>query len=625
MKTPKSLHIIFPALFAIQLLAGCSSGLSDETTASGEYTLLVLSVNLGSADGGQMRHTRSEGFGNFNNEDDKWGVPGENMEELRILILDGGNNVEVNRPVTMSNVTQTEQYTFKVRKNDRKTVVLLANEGDYVLDGEGTEDGVPIRLRDYMNGIDRNDMILPADLEKLIVTLDANSSGSEAGSHKSLKAPLLISAVYKDETVGEEKVTERSYDIHRAAVKYSFRVINQSLFPHTLEGIRIKRIADKEFLFPHATYTRNALGHTVIDAYSTPSTVNETEYAVTDMHVVLPAAMTDGVQVLEPIYLPEGTSGNTAAQQVSITLDGAPLDIWRDLKWLMPGETEAVARPMVDLPRNSHVVVNVTITDHDIDFTADVQPYAEVRLTPDFGLGRDEDGNVIVTYYPDGSYDVYIDEKLVHKDKDGDIELKKFEDGTLLYRSEVFRDYINEDNTNTDEKSYLEKDNTGGNMVILRQQSNCADCGTGNNEQEEEAALTRPDHVHGKTDKPLFVMDKKGTFYKVTYDSEDKASLSTTDTDGARIVQANGFQFRGSESMKEYCGTYVVVTGKDADGFEIEELRHFQTGVALDWGDPTSPLSAGSSRKTVNTKAILQMMRRANALPLRLLNRHSKK
>ena len=38
------------------------------------------------------------------------------------------------------------------------------------------------------------------------------------------------------------------------------------------------------------------------------------------------------------------------------------------------------------LPRNTHVVVNVTINEQDIDCVVDVRPYTEIELEPDFGL-----------------------------------------------------------------------------------------------------------------------------------------------------------------------------------------------------------------------------------------------
>ena len=38
------------------------------------------------------------------------------------------------------------------------------------------------------------------------------------------------------------------------------------------------------------------------------------------------------------------------------------------------------------LPRNTHVVVYITITDKELEFEVNVEPYREVELKPGFGL-----------------------------------------------------------------------------------------------------------------------------------------------------------------------------------------------------------------------------------------------
>lgn len=38
------------------------------------------------------------------------------------------------------------------------------------------------------------------------------------------------------------------------------------------------------------------------------------------------------------------------------------------------------------LPRNTHVVVNITINEHAMDCIVDVRPYTGITLEPDFGL-----------------------------------------------------------------------------------------------------------------------------------------------------------------------------------------------------------------------------------------------
>ena len=597
---------IFRAMCVTLLLTGCTSELS-ESTEKEEYAQLVLTVGLGDSDGKQaMKASRMEGF---DNEDDKWGVAGENIEELRVIILDGDNNVEANRLFGLDDTTQSNQYTFTVKKNDTKTVLLLANEGDYLLDGETLPAGSPRRLKDYLETIDKNVMMTDSELERLIIKLEDNSRIPSAvnGNNFSLRTPLPISAVYK-EHIGEAKVTERTYDIHRAAVKYSFRIINKSRYDHKLEGIRISRIADREFLFPNAKYTTNELGHTVIDSYTVPTATKENEYKITDLAVNLPARMTTGIQALEPIYVPEGRPTSKDTVKVSISLTGDTLDVWRNLKWIMPGETQASERPMVDLPRNSHVVVNITITDNDIIFIADVQPYANVPLEPPFGLDRDDEGNIITKRYPDGTYEIMVDGDSIRKDADGDEVLKKFSDSTFLCKTEVLKDYIHDENVETDYIYYFEKDKSGGNMILIRQKS------AGGTYHGGVDDLTASTHDHDMNDRPLFVIDKEGKFFKVYYDDKGNPTLSNKDDDGAEIIQANGYQFRNSGDMKKYIGTYIVKIG------DTEELRHYQTGKKVDWNTGIAS-SAAATTRTAAPKAIMRRMHQTTAKLLNALNK----
>ena len=596
----------FCTLCAILLMAGCASE-QPCPPGPGEYTRLVLSVDLGQG----HRAKPAAGFDNFDNEDDKWGAPGENMEQLRIIILDQAGNVEHNNLYTTgSDAVQAGQYEFQVKRNDTKTVIFLANEKDYLLDEEGMEIAGGTRsLTRYMEQFPVNSWMDTDAVRRLTIALRQNSPD---GKGQSLRTPLPISAIYT-EHIGNEDVTERSYNLHRAAVKYSFRIINNSNTKHTLSGLRIDRIADREFLFPDARYETNAQGCQVVKEYNVPATSKEGEYEITGLSLQLPAHMPQAVQAVAPVYVPEGSPGNEQAQRVSISLDGVPLQIWKDLKWHMPGEDEASARPMADLPRNSHVVVNITVNDHGIDFIADVQPYAEIIVRPPFGLDRDDEGNIIIERYPDGTYDVVIDNNRVRKDADDDEVLKIFKDGTLLCMTEVLKDYIHDDGE-VDYQYFFEKDASGGNMDIIRQTT------TGGQYHGGKDDLVVADHEHDTNDRPLFVLDKKGDFYKVYYDTADGVpELSPTDDDGAEIIQANGFQFRDVLDMHRYLGTYVVV--KDGN----EELRYYKDGSVLDWetGVPETG-TRSTSRATDKNKIrkILNSMRRGSLQPLRVLNKH---
>lgn len=545
-------------MLTLALTAGCDSiddGVEPGTRSEG---VMVLRVGFaGEVDSPSASVTRAPGdswFDNFDNEADKWGVTGENMESLRVIVIDGAGVVEHNNLYELSNATQAGEYKYPVKAADTKTILLFANEGQFSMDTPGMEiaggvESLPLYFESLKPGS-------RADVEKLRKATLSLKYNSPAENGSTLRTPLPISAVYTEQIPAGAQTVEKEYVMHRAAVKYSVRIINRSQFPHTLEKLRLDRVADREFLFPDADWETNALGHMVIKDYRTPDHTQERVYENTLTEpLVLPAGMEKGVEAITSFYVPEGFKGDQP-QRMSITLDGTDLDIWRDLKWIMPGESEAQARPMCDLPRNTHVVVNITISDTNrIDMVADVQPYSGVVLKPWFGLDRDEFGHIIVKRYEDGTYDTLDDDgKTVKRDQDGDEILRFFEDGTLHCITRVYKDYIH-DESEVDYEYEFEKDAPGGNMIIIRQK-------TKGGEAHDDWMAS---HEHGMDDRPVFVLDKKGDFHRVIYKDDGSRELSRVDIHGDSIVQVNGFQFRDMENMKGLMGTYIVRLANGTD------------------------------------------------------------
>lgn len=636
----KFFSYIFILAFSIATLAlgGCAdeAWLKEDT----KYTSLTLRLNLsedGATTSPQLQRTRA-GFDNFDNETDKWWIKGENIEELRILILDSKGYVEANSKVDASNATVMGEYTFKVRSNEEKTVLLIANEGNYLIDEPGMEiSRATTSLSRYLESLEIGTPTKLQELKSLVLSREPNSGIAENTLQTpTLKTPLPITAIY-DETIGDEEEVSRTYWLHRAAVKYSFRIINESNTPHRLDGIRIDRISDRQFLFPNADYSINQYGHIEVSEYRTPDGTQESEEDITLSSALnLPSRMENAVEALPSFYVPEGKAG-TEAQKVSVTLDGVPLAIWGDLKWLMPGETEATPRDMVDLPRNTHVVVNITIKDNTrIECIACVAPYSVVDLPPYFGLGRDPDGNIITKYYDDGTYEVIIDNNKVIKDADNDVVIKKFSDGTFYCETVVKKDYIH----GSDEKDYsfiFEKDYTGGNMIILRRESKGGQYHSGEN------------HDHSLSDYPTFVLAKDGIFYKVSYDNtytlNRKRTLSEFDSDSTdecpvRIMQVNGYQWlikdengsasAGVELMRKYSGTYIVeypVINSNGEKEIMEELRWcddtYPGGRIVDWekgapdGIPVEAQKTTRSASSKKNKEIVRQLKEANRLFMR--------
>ena len=79
---------------------------------------------------------------------------------------------------------------------------------------------------------------------------------------------------------------------------------------------------------------------------------------------------------LDPIYQLEGKyrdpQGDARNYALRMWIDGAQLDSY------FPA--------LAQLPRNTHVVVNVAVNDTRIDWEVDLLPYTEKYLDPSFGL-----------------------------------------------------------------------------------------------------------------------------------------------------------------------------------------------------------------------------------------------
>lgn len=601
------------------MFTACSSDEAPEVPAGDNtYSNLVLRVSLpGTAQ--TYAPTRADDFDVFDNELDKWGIEGENIESLRVMILDSKGNVEVNAFYPdLANAAYAGQYEYKVLNHDTKTVILLANEEGCTIT---TRYGEKIPATEYFSSFGVNNFVDLPDFQALTLTLADNSDPGETHG-QSLRKPLPISAIHTEriDTEDENEYVEREYVMHRAAVKYSFRIINNSEYIHTLEGIRINRVADREFLFPNAKYTTNDMGHQVIESYQTPEGTVDGEYSYEGFSVKLDEKMSQkGLKALEVacIYVPEGKTIDDL-YKVSVTLNGAPLAIWGDLKWRMPGQadSEATNKPMTDLPRNTHVVVNITIKDDNtMDFIAVVQPYSSVELKPFFGLERDKNGNVIVKRYPDGTFDVIENGEIVRQDVDGDNILKWFTDESVYCYERVYKDYIH-DGSEVDYIYYFEKDRPTtvaengdtiqGNMIIIREKS------TGGTYHGENL----PNHDHDNTDRALYILTKEGDFDYINY--KEGGKYQRTDMHGDTILQVNGYQFRNEGDMRKYIGTYVV---KRKDNGQ-EELRHFQTGEPVDWDTGLGTPSTSAPRRVIgrqHRKSILHRMQKANAKLLRRL------
>ncbi len=579
---------VLPALILMMSLTGCSLVMDDDTrTPSDGKATLILNIAT-SREGTPGIGTSSPTRGVTVTPDDYYGPEtGELMRTLRVIIANGAGMVEHN--LFFDNLGQVSSHTtdkVHVVGNDRKTIYLIANEEASTLEGDVTD---PAEL---LGSLTAGSDIDETAMKNLVLMADKHKPDWNDNSKRLL--PITNIEHFNVGEAYEEPYSATLY-VHRAAVKYTFLFNNETNLPVSLDSIYLRGESDREFLFPVvAGYNMDNKEDNMYrpTAYHTP---RETKFREVreKIGISIPSKQ-PGYRIPRSLYFTEGsrlagthTEGDKIIEdvyKVSVVINGVQTP-WRKLDWFYP-EKPSEIKEMTELPRNTHVVVQFTLTPKGISAVACVQPYAEQKLEPFFGLERDKDGNLIRwhedndTFWADNPrYGIDGDTReYIHEDIDGDEIVKQYLDGSFLCVERIYRDWIHGDDEH-DSEYYFEKDHAGGNMIIVRN----------NTKAEEDRKPQDSLHDHPVNERPLFVKltaafhkrngytDKTpiGCHMIVSYDEKGNPSFSRLDAAGDSILQANGYQFKASSSMDKWTNTYLVKhkTGTDADGKDIFILR----------------------------------------------------
>lgn len=579
---------VLPALILMMSLTGCSLVMDDDTrTPSDGKATLILNIAT-SREGTPGIGTSSPTRGVTVTPDDYYGPEtGELMRTLRVIIANGAGMVEHN--LFFDNLGQVSSHTtdkVHVVGNDRKTIYLIANEEAFTLEGDVTD---PAEL---LGSLTAGSDIDETAMKNLVLMADKHKPDWNDNSKRLL--PITNIEHFNVGEAYEEPYSATLY-VHRAAVKYTFLFNNETNLPVSLDSIYLRGESDREFLFPVvAGYNMDNKEDNMYrpTAYHTP---RETKFREVreKIGISIPSKQ-PGYRIPRSLYFTEGsrlagthTEGDKIIEdvyKVSVVINGVQTP-WRKLDWFYP-EKPSEIKEMTELPRNTHVVVQFTLTPKGISAVACVQPYAEQKLEPFFGLERDKDGNLIRwhedndTFWADNPrYGIDGDTReYIHEDIDGDEIVKQYLDGSFLCVERIYRDWIHGDDEH-DSEYYFEKDHAGGNMIIVRN----------NTKAEEDRKPQDSLHDHPVNERPLFVKltaafhkrngytDKTpiGCHIIVSYDEKGNPSFSRLDAAGDSILQANGYQFKASSSMDKWTNTYLVKhkTGTDADGKDIFILR----------------------------------------------------
>lgn len=371
-----------PALILLAvMMTGCVADAPDGTAPSDGECEIVLRLSLRDAVGGVTTRAAYD--------DDKNPIPpGELMQSLRVVIADGDGAVEHNRVYSgLIGVKEFTSEVFKVKGSDTKKIYLIANEGKLkIQNGKDL-----IQASDYFATLLPGTLTDPEELTNLAIPFDPNCKEWNL-TDRLIPMAAVAEAVVPAKT--SEDPQPISVDLHRAATKFTFRITNDSPEPVKLNGVIICNMADKEFLFPNSTtYTTAPDGTPTPSDYATPADMALFDYRETYSNLELPAK--GGYIALPSIYFTESERiDGDYSYRASIMVNGVTLEP-QPLKWRYPEEAEAT-HDMKDLPRNTHVVIEVRIKDeHTLHLSACIEPFAERKLFPDFGLERDEYGELI--------------------------------------------------------------------------------------------------------------------------------------------------------------------------------------------------------------------------------------
>ncbi len=360
------------------LLCGCSIYSKEGDIPVAENTSKVkLGVSVALTDGAAFLGLQSRGPLAEAVSD------GEKMQTLRIIIVRPDGTVEHNRYYDFHQVPTTYFATaqFEVVGGETKKVYLFANENTKFNSGRkvANYDFAAIKVGEQFPTNDITGKDIETDETSLIEVNDALTQ---------MALPLFMSECHSV-IVPEKKDKNVELIIVRAAVKFTFRIINTSNEPLALNQLTISKLARREYLLPkdvvYATEpSEDGTTITYIESYKVPMPGNNEHYnfKATFADKTVPAKSatgSNGEVVLDPIYLLESNYNDDSSTEgrnykISLTVGDETYE-------------NGYFNNLTALPRNTHVVVDVTLNDKltGLDCVVRVYPYGEYWLDPEFG------------------------------------------------------------------------------------------------------------------------------------------------------------------------------------------------------------------------------------------------
>lgn len=303
---------------------------------------------------------------------------GEKIQTLRIIIVRPGSIVEHNKYYDLTTPTpQTGYYQFQVVAEETKQIYFIVNEN---AQKKGTAGNLEKIVNYNFDGIAEGTTFNKDAIEALTVSVNEGSDQLRSGD---TDAGVLIPMNERYTVdVGTTDMTQ-TYYVTRVATKFTYIIKNTSSSPCTLSNIAINKMASKAYFFPQGeiSYTSvsdeyNTLGQMDLTNYTVPLQATNGYYTFSQSYNQTIGGNSE--KTLSSIYLLEGRYEDTQSDNTqnkyntTLTINGA--------------ELTADFPELEQLPRNTHVVVIVTIKERSHSWTVDLRPYAEVDLRPGFGI-----------------------------------------------------------------------------------------------------------------------------------------------------------------------------------------------------------------------------------------------
>jgi len=361
------------ALVVVMTLPSCSDDgqgpddVSPQQLINYTVTLRVAGDSQGSRADGFDDNDYTDGGDDGDLEDPDPVGDFEKLNRVRLIVTNEAGVVEANY------VTFSHEITVKLTTGKKK-LYIIGNEGSW--DDFGS----------FASGINwlsaaKGDNI--GDVYSAMLNLSAGHSVMEG-----TRLPITGTAdVELTKPQAPEDINQSTEVwLHRAAVKFTFRMRNNTSRKYTVTDLSLGGMSTAMYLMPKGITMGGKDGKTITAFDAVPDAA--TYDIVRTLAVELPAKAadaTDGEWILlfdKPLYALEGKLLENNAPKnypLSITLDG-----------LISSEMNLKE---VQLPRGTHVYVNITlnkIEDLDFDWQIDLVPYAGVTLEPDFGLDADD-------------------------------------------------------------------------------------------------------------------------------------------------------------------------------------------------------------------------------------------